>query len=181
MEDGGNLQYPITTGTQPLIGPWPVFKKDRFHRSCRRKQTSVLKRRLHSERGSHGTCSNLVFYLRGEINFDLFWSHTGWFIVGISCKSIKSTGSSAKKRIGVDFRSMLGFSQYIYRARQLHAGIKECLFSNISSGFRCVLRSQIAFDTHFENSQRHFQRLTLGDIQKLRLGDNRSLVQLFQT
>lgn len=27
VEDGENLQYPITTGSQPLIGPWPVLKR----------------------------------------------------------------------------------------------------------------------------------------------------------
>lgn len=120
--DGENLQCLITTGSQPLIGPWPVLKrtaltafveenrcqccgikKKRIHYTSEKRWLSYFSNTWHqlenNGRSWQGTCSNLSFICltTKELHFDVFWSHTGWIIVNIICKSIKSAGPYAKQ------------------------------------------------------------------------------------
>lgn len=128
----------------------------------------------HSRRDSRGTCSNVAFCLHdnGWITFDVFWSHTRWFIVDIRCKSTKSAGSYSKKWQW--FQSMSHLFQCI-KLKQLYAGIKKYLFSYISSSFRCSLVTDCfrqSLRKHSKTlpeigSQRHFQKLSLGDDRSL--------------
>lgn len=164
MEGGENLWYPITTGSQPLIGPWPVLKRTALTALSKKRDAravSLQKKKLyyasekrwlsyfsntwyqlrHSGRGPHGTCSNLVFYLH-----DNRWIIFSCILISYrmihcssdanACKIIKSAGSYAKKRRW--FQNMSRFLQCI-KLKQLYTGIKKYLFSNISSSLRCSL------------------------------------------
>lgn len=117
--DGENLQCPITTDSHPLIGPWPVLKRtaltalveeNRCQCCAIKKDSLCLRKRddcpilvipdiswdtveeLHM--GPAVIC--LIYMTTEELHFDVFWSHTGWFIVNIRCKNLKSAGKAVE-------------------------------------------------------------------------------------